>query len=365
MPTPQRVIDEARAAEQQMAELNGAQPPAEPNSGEGGDEGGAPPAAREADTQFGVGQEARELPQTPAPNAPQSGPIDAEAFAQLQQRLHTLEGNFNRANAQLAEERGRNQTLERMIAERINERSAAPAAPAPAPASLVSDAEIEELGPDLVDVMRRLVREGLQGAVNPLLDRLQQLEATLTQTAGVAQHSAESAARIADERFVTRMNELVKDGKGNPDWSHINTMHESGDNRFVDWLNKNGEDSDEPRLNIIRRAFQARDADRCAGMINRFKQSAGMPDGTAATPAEIPPTAAAAALVSPSTTGNGQPTAGRGTQARTYTKDDVDRHYDEKVKGKWKGKEAKWQQIANDMDKAVVEGRFVATPPRR
>ena len=357
MATPQRVIDEARAAEQQMAEINkemanptGQQPP---NDAPSNDEPAAPERARSGDTEFGVHQVV-EPAQTP------SGPIDAAAYAALQQKLASLEGNFGKLNTQLAETRGRNDTLERMIAAR----SEVPAAPAPsaAPTSSVSEAEETEFGPDLVDLMRRISRD----TMGPILDKLQRIESGLSETKGIAQHSAQQAQSTSDDRFVSTMNKLVTDAKGAADWSEINTMHERGDSRFVDWLNEVGEDSDEPRLNIIRRAFTSRDANRCARMINRFKQSVRMADGTAKPAADDgAESQPAAELISPNATGSGSQAPSGKPAAKLYTKEDIDKHYDDKVKGKWKGRESKWQQIASDMDKAVGENRFVESTRRR
>lgn len=349
MPTPQRVIDEAREAEKQMAELTGETPPApetpEPNTEE-------PPRARSADTEFGV-QQTTEQAHSP------SGPIDAAAYAALQQKLASLEGNFGKLNTQLAETRGRNDTLERMITARTE----VPPTPAPtAPTSSVSADEETEFGPDLVDLMRRVARD----TMGPILDKLQRIDTALSETKGIAQHSAQQAQSTSDDRFVSSMNALVTDTKGSPDWSSINTMHERGDSRFVDWLNEVGEDSDEPRLNIIRRAFASRDANRCARMINRFKDSVRMADGTAKpsadTGAESQP---AAELISPNATGSGSQVPSGKSAPKLYTKEDIDKHYDDKVKGKWRGRETKWQQISNDMDKAVAENRFVESTRRR
>jgi hypothetical protein len=364
---PQRIRDDAVAAEQQMAQLrdeaNGNVSTTPP-----GDEGTPP---RDPDTQFGVGQQVTSIENSNEPPTPTegSGPVDAEAMARLQQRLATLEGNFSRQSAELQSARERNQLLERTLEralQRNEERPPVPATPAPAPVSSVSQSEIDEFGADLTDFINRLIKDGVQKALTPVLDTLQTLTTSVSQVSQVAK----STAQVSEERewadYQKRMNELVKDGNGNPDWQQINTMHERGDSRFVDWLKNIGEDSDEPRLNVIQRAFQARDADRCARMINNFKRDMGMPDGTK--PPEQPvqkPDARAAALVSPSTTGSGTGAPRGRPPAKTYTKEDVDRHYDEKVKGKWKGREAEWQRIADDMDKAVLEQRYVTEPQNR
>jgi hypothetical protein len=373
MPTPQRIRDEAVAAEQQMAQLRDqASGVTTPSSLPSDDGSNVPP--RDPDTQFGVAQEVTtyEAPQDP-PASDGSGPIDAEAMARLQQQFATLQGNFSRQAAELQSSRERNQLLERTLERalaRNEERPPVPAAPAPSPApSSVTAKEIEEYGEDLTDFIRRLVRDGVQSAVNPLLDTIQKLTHRLSETSQVVQTTKQLTEDQLRDNYNRRMDQLVKDGKGEPDWQHINLMHQThGDSRFVDWLNKIGEDSDQPRLSIIQRAYANYDADLCARMINKFKRDVGMPDGTRPSedPTQTPTARVAAALVSPSTTGSGTgaPTRGR-PAAKTYTEDDVKRHYDEKTKGKWRGREAEWQRIADDMDKAVLEQRYVAEPQNR
>lgn len=359
MATPQRVIDEAAEAQRQLqklgAQLNGDTPPVE---------GDTP---RDPDTQFGVGQQVTEIP-AGGESSTSSGPVDAEGMAKLQQRLATLEGNFGRQSAELQAARERNNILERTLEralERGTERPTAPVTPAPSAQASVTDAEIEEYGADLTDFVRRLIRDGIQSATSPLLDKIQHLTASLSETSTVARSGAAAAAQSVDDRYRQRMDEMVKNASGQPDWEDINHMHETkGDSRFVDWLKEIGEDSDEPRLNIIQRAYARRDADRCARMINNFKRDLGMADGTK--PVESPTqttSARAAALVSPSTTGSGTGGAPRGRPPqKTYTQADIEKHYDEKVKGRWKGREAEWLRIADDMDKAVLDQRFTVEP---
>lgn len=354
MATPQRVRDAAREADEQITAIQNADgTPVEPPPGA---DDGQPP--RDPDSQFGVTQQVTPIGGDGAPPSG-TGPITAEAYAQLQQRLATLEGNFNRTNAELAAERGRSQTLERMLERRVEQ---PPAAPAPAaPRSSVTEQEIEEYGADLTDFMRRIVGDG----VRPLLDKLQSLESALAGVRSTSEATAQVTRNTVEQQFAARMNQQVVDAQGAPDWEHINHMHESGDTRFVDWLQKVGEDSDEPRLGIIQRAFQRGDADRCARMINRFKQDVGMADGNARPAATPPPANPAAALVSPSASAASTSPGRNARPQRTYTVEDVNRHYDEKTKGKWKGREAKWQEIADDMDRAVSESRFADAPRRR
>lgn len=357
MATPQFVRDAAREAETTLNAISAGQPPADQPPAEAVDDGsGTPP--RVADNQFGVGQSVETLEGGREEHG--SGPITAEAYAALQQRLATLEGNFSRTNAELAAERGRAQTLERMLERRIAAPETAAPAPAAPPRSNVTDQEIEEYGADLTDFVRRLIRD----AVSPLMDNLQRVEASIGQLRNVSEHTAEVTRASTQTLFAQRMNSLVVDAAGKPDWEHINHMHETGDTRFVDWLNETGEDSDEPRLGIIQRAFQRGDADRCARMINRFKQEVGLADGNARPDPASPPANAAAALVSPPASGASSAVRPREATKKTYTVDDINRHYDEKTKGKWKGREDAWQKIAGDMDRAVVENRF-SDPARR
>src|ERR1041384_6249901 len=107
MPVPNRVREEARAAEDELrriAEAQQAQPtapaaPAEPSS-----------EPRSLDDHFSPGEHPNQI--APEPEDQPSSAISAEDFAKLQQQLETLRGLHNQKNTENGELRARIDTLE-------------------------------------------------------------------------------------------------------------------------------------------------------------------------------------------------------------------------------------------------------------
>lgn len=361
MPTPQHVIEQSRAAEAELARI------------QSGATGEVPPAPapvnddpRGADDRFGVQQQVTELPpqgdQPPAPG-PQSGPIGAEQFAELQQQLHTLQGRFNSQQNDLREQRARNEMLERFISmgQQRDPQPATPPAPAPAPpVELTTVAEREEFGADLTGMIERVAAQSIAQALRPIVDQLGTVQHHITQLHQQTGSVAQTVSYNAEREFNERMNRLVKDASGNPDWDDINIMHESrGDRRFVDWLSRKGHDSDETRQAVLVRAYQRKDAETCAGFFNRFKAELGLPDGNAAieTPATPPAPNPAASMVSPSPTAAVQPSTNRG-RPRMIPLSEIEQHYADKTKGKWKNRQSEWDAKAKEYDIAYKESRI-------
>lgn len=357
--TRERIAAEARQAEQQMADIQQGKvvdiPPA-PQLVAEPDPVADPVDPTPVDNRFGTG-----TPVDPAAD-PGSGPITAEQFAALQQQMQSLQGRFEHTQQQLSEAQVRASTLERLVALK----SAAddtPQAPAPRQKRQIADAKlIAEYGEELVGLMRSVTQEELEYTVMPLVDQVQALAARVGQLTEGVQVTQQHVARDSQSRFNTEMDRLVTDAKGEPDWQRINTMHNAPtyDRRFVDWLAKPSEDSYEPRQKSLDRYYNDGNAQACARFFNKFKAEVGLPDGTATHDSAAQPPSVAAALVSPSPAAPGTPsTRSRGPQGRTYTSLEMERHYDDKTKGKWAGREAEWKKIAADIDKAVMEGRFI------
>lgn len=300
------------------------------------------------------------VPPAPAPTGDDHGgePITAEKYAELQQKYETLQGLHNKDRQKLAQTEGRVDTLERIVQAQAAARTAEPAPTAPArrePQSLVTKDEIEEFGADLTDFTRRLAREEFTPALEDVLDQLQKLNTTVAGMKQVVGSTAEVAANTAEERFHAEMDKLVQGGDGTPDWEKINY-----DQNFIDWLENVGQDSDEPRKNVLVRAYQRKDARKCAGFFNAYKREKGLPQGPAApgTPPSPPsvPANPAASLVSPAPVAPAAPTSNRG-KGKTYSLAEIEQVYSDYTKGKYKGRENEYRQLTAEFDRAWQEGR--------
>lgn len=360
MPVPERIRQESaaadaelrRLAEQSLNPVPQVVPAGSPTNPP------APPEPRDLDT----------LPpgDTPHPNAvtppeqPEGEPVTGEAYAELLQKYETLQGLHNKDQQKLTQTETRVEMLERILHAQAAARAAEPPAPAPAapaprqPKPLVTPAEIEEFGADLTDFARRVAREEFMPAVEDLLDQVQQLQtklANLNQTVGA---TAQVAASTAEDRFRAEMDKLVQGADGTPDWEKVNY-----DQNFIDWLQNVGQDSDEPRKAVLERAYQRKDAQKCAGFFNAYKREQGLPVGREApsTP-PAPPPDPAASLVSPSPVAPAAPGSNRG-QKKTYKLSDIEKVYADYTKGKFKGKEAEFHALTAEFDKATLEGRVI------
>ena len=367
MPVPSRVREEAPAADAEMRRLAAEAPqpaaqvvpagsPTHPSPED-------PPAPSSLDS-----LPPRDVPHpnaVPDKAAPAEGPggepITAEKYAELLQKYETLQGLHNKDQQKLAQTEGRLETLERIMQAQAAARAAEPQEPAPPakrePKALVTKEEIDDFGADLTDFTRRLAREEFGPAIDDVLEQLQKLQTKVAQLSQVAGSAAEVAATTAEERFCVEMDRLVQGADGTPNWREIND-----DQNFIDWLQNVGQDSDEPRQVVLVRAYQRKDARKCAGFFNAYKREKGLPEGPAAQGAPPAPQAEpanpAASLVSPSPVAPAAPTSNRG-KGKTYRLAEIEQVYSDYTKGKYKGREAEYRQLTAEFDKAAQEGRVI------
>lgn len=352
MATPNRIREEAAAAEAKLRELAAAPAPVVVPAGAPTN----PPT--EADPVEPVSLDDRPPGEEPHPNAvqdPPSGePITGEAYAQLMQRYETLQGLHNRDQQKLHQAEGRLEVIERMLLAQQQARAAEPppSAPVRTPPKLVDDKEIEEFGPDLIDVTRRIAREEFRPVIDDLLDQVQAITAKLNSMSQTVGATAQIASTAAEERFETEMNRLVKGADGTPDWQQINESQ-----NFIDWCQQVGQDSYEPRIKVLQHAYQRKDAQKCAGFFNAYKRDKGLPTGeTSGAPSQAP-ASPAAAFVSPSPVAPAAPTNNRGAK-KSFTIAQVEKVYSDFTKGVYKGKENEYRALTAEIDKAFAEGRI-------
>lgn len=354
MAIPQRIRDDAAAAEEELRRLAAGNQPTEPAPNP------TPAEPVSLDDRFGAGDHPNAVRDTPPVEGDGSNPIDAAEYAKLKQQFETLQGLHNRDRAKLAEDRTRLDMLERLVAVQQNARETTPpAAPAaPSRPSLISSAEETEFGADLIDVTRRAAKEEISVALHPIFDQLQRLATKVDSLSHTATAAAQSSAQLTANSFNEHMDRLVTDAEGRPDWQLWDQSENRGDTRFVDWLRQTGEDSDEPRLTVLQRAYQNQDAAKCARFFLSFKRTHGLPNGKpdGSAPAK-PAVNPADAMIAPSPVAPSTPSANRGTGKKTFKIAAVESHYNEKTKGKWKGREAEWKRIADEMDDAAANNR--------
>ena len=269
-PAVRRQVEQADAIIAQMNQQQ--QPPTDPN-----------PAA--------IPTEPKQVTPPPAPPKPSDPPSDpptdpeAKPREDWKHKYSVLKGKYDaevpRLTADLRETRSaltqtREQlnTLQATVAalQEVNKKPPAPATPP------VTPEEIEQFGPDLIDVVKRVAQE----AVAPYVDRkVGEVSSSVKQVNESVASAGKTMAELARARVYERLD---RDVQG---WESINKSE-----KFVAWLHEEDGLSGEPRGAVLRRAFERNDADRVVKIFKGFQKEhvVETPDPGSSTPPADPPT---------------------------------------------------------------------------
>ena len=279
------------------------------------------------------------------PPAPEPPPVATDAD-NWQHKFLTLQGKYNSETAQL---RGEVATLSQRVEELLQAQKTAttPPAPAPAPAAkLVTDADIETFGAELVDLVRRAAREEAGPERDRLIAEIQELKG---QTADVVKDVKQVTEAVGDERRATYFAELAKEV---PDYEAVNV-----DKAFAGWLTLTDPLSGLVRDDILQRAWGTFDHKRTAAIFNAFKAETGLK------PAEPPPGEPAPKGLEEQVSPAGSKAAAEFTPddgKKIWTSAEVQEFYTACTRGDFRGREAERARLDADIDKALVEGRVRA-----
>lgn len=289
-----------------------------------------------------------QAPQEPAPQEP-APPVDWERnFRAMKGRYDTLAADMAAMGERLTNLQNENAAL------RAN------AAPPPAPnghaPTLLTEQEIQEYGPEFIDIVRRAATE----IAAPLQQEVQQLRSQL----GTVQAETGNS-------FLTRMNATI--GGLVPNWEALNR-----DPRFVQWSGLPEVYSGVIRRELMQEAWNSGDAHRVAAFFRAFlAEEAAVDPQAAATrgPSGFPASLAPAAQMPPpvppavqqptmsladfAAPGRAHSVAQQPADKPVYTAQDITRFYTEAASGKWRGREAEKAAIDADIILAQREGRII------
>lgn len=198
---------------------------------------------------------------------------------------------------------------------------------------LVTDADVEAFGSDLIEVQRKVAREVAQEFkkdLDELRSENKRLQDQLLKTGG----------QIGEVTFEQRLHRLV------PDFAQVNA-----DPRWVAWLDETDPIIRGPRRVMAQSAFEQGDAEAVKDYVELFKKTLGEPvEDKRKTELErqVQPTKSVS-----STPPNSQ-------KGRTYTTKDIERMFEKvgKLNATQKFDEA--QKLEAEIDAAYMEGRVTA-----
>lgn len=204
-------------------------------------------------TDAGQGDKGQQTNEDPNAGSTQSQGISGDSNTgssgqgdQLEHRYKVLQGKYNSEVPRLAaENKDLKAELQRISHELEVLKNSKPAEP------LVKPEEVEEYGPGLVDLARRIAREELaakDAEINVLKSRIDGLTQTTVQK--------------VETDFFTLLKSSV------PDWESINA-----DPLFLAWLDETDELTGATRQALLSQAEKARDAARVANFFNAYKRT--------------------------------------------------------------------------------------------
>lgn len=337
------------------------QQPADPNT---------PPAAPNAPAPAAPAASGEPAAPPVDPNASPAAPAAATPLPpqEWEQKYKVLQGKYNAEVPRLQRKDAENTEAIRQMREQLTatqnllaslsaQRETAPAAaPQPTPAAptrLVKDEEVREFGADLIDVMRRVVREE-NATLLPEIDR--RVAPVSQRVDQIAQHTQQVGARVArsdQQSVLTQLADAV------PNWEELN-----GDQGFLEWLDQIDPFSGYKRGALLNQAYKAHDGPRVVAFFSGYLKEHAVvtpPAVPAAPAAPAPPAASQKRLeqfVAPGTPKTGAASTQDGSGKRVWSRAEIGSFYSDVQAGRFKGTPDQRKALEADIFAAQHEGRI-------
>ena len=216
--------------------------------------------------------EAPPVTESPTETAPQPDPEPAKKAATetpppaddaLQHKYSVLKGKYDkevpRLHRQLRNASEENASLRQQVTNLETTIAAMQARePEPQPAPALSQEEVDQFGPDLIDIIRRVA---VQETGVVLDKRLKPVEQGVEQVRGEVAHQQQNVAKSAREQMVQDLAEAV------PNWASQNE-----DPAFLSWLGETDPYSGQLREALLADAYRSNDAPRLIALFQGFQQ---------------------------------------------------------------------------------------------
>jgi hypothetical protein len=266
----------------------------------------------------------------PKPADPKPAPVDPEVPEEKwEQKYKTLKGMYDaevpRLHADVRELKSQVESL----------RKAAETKPVEVkpttPEKLVTDADVEAFGSDLIEVQRKVAREvaaEFRSELDAMKAENQKLRDQLTAT----------GTQVSEATFEQRLHRLV------PDFQDVNVNPQ-----WIEWLNEVDPLLRAPRKSVAQDAFNRGDAEAVAHYIGMFKQSITPVKPTKDVTEELE------RQVQPNRTASSNaPVSQKG---KTYTTADIDKMFKQVAELGNRGKVEEAKKLEAEIDAAYMEGR--------
>jgi hypothetical protein len=296
-------------------------------------------------------------PNNPTPPDPtiNSQPANSTPSADWEHQFNSMKGRYERTEADNRRMAAQITDMQRLLSTLPTTQSPSPRVPegsgvqftggvsgnAPrAPQRRLSQKEIEEYTPELLDVVGRRAQEvlepALQGIYNQFESRIGQLQNQLGGVRGAIVYNAQE--------------KMYQDlGKAVPNWEQINTMPE-----WHAWLRSPDPMTGLVRQNILTSAHQNSQTAQVVGVFERFMAEHNM---RSYAPAE--PSSSQVDLMSLAAPGRAKEGQSSVPQTKpSYTGADIKQFFTDKTFGRYAGREAEAEAIETDILLAGKEGRI-------
>lgn len=345
MALPEQIRKQTEAVQELYAQLNG-----DGTNGEGQNpsaDGGTPPKTDDANRTPTADANADTNGATQSPGAEHASGEEKGSEENLTQKYRTLQGMYNaevpRLHSQNKELSGRLQQMEQLLATISAQQSSARNMAQTQVDPLVTDKDVEEYGESL-DVMRKVSREELI----PVAQKLVQIERMLQQlqvnVVPQVHNLAQRQAMTAEQQFWAELTAAI------PNWKDINE-----DQDFQSWLLEFDPMSGITRQTILDDAQRSLDVRRVGSFFKSWLEMTGQANVAQNTRRNV----SASELERQVAPGKGRSTgAPTGTNAKTYTPDDIKTFFNDVRQGKYKGREAERDRIERDIFAAQRENRI-------
>ena len=201
--------------------------------------------------------------------------------------------------------------------------------------SLVTDADREEFGEDLLNVQRKVAQEVAQDYEEKLEQQNSVIKALQDKIAGTDK-------QVGETQFSQRLVNLI------PDFAQVDK-----DERWVEWLNEYDPMLNGPRRVLAQEAFDKSDADSVAHYVKLWRQSFAEPevDPRAGRQAELEK------QVAPNRSANSVDTKKVGKEAKIYSEREVNGAWTKIRNLNTKGSYDEAAKLEADITAAYLEGR--------